>query len=118
MNTVGSIVQLTEDKQRNAKTTLLSSQKEEKVATPVVRSDKLGMAICNALGIDHLGARRIIIDCQAGCLAMAYIETYASEKMLDLNWSKGLEGAKIEILEKQHGDTTGSSQGGLEGRTE
>ena len=70
------------------------------MAVEAVGRDKLGMAIVNALGMDHREVRRVIIDCDAGALSMVYVEAYASEKMLDLDWSKGLEGAEITILEK------------------
>ena len=70
------------------------------MATELVHSDKLGMAICDALDMDWQRISRVIIDCQAGSVAMVYLETYASGKTLDLDWSKGLKGAEITILEK------------------
>ena len=61
---------------------------------------ELAKAIARAAGVDPNGVYRIILDCCAdGSAAKLYVETYASTEMLELDWSKGLHGAAIEILE-------------------
>ena len=61
---------------------------------------KLAEVLCKALEIDERKVRRIIIDCDATRPdpAVVYIEMWASNKILELDWSTHLEGAKIEIL--------------------
>lgn len=60
---------------------------------------ELETQLCNALGVDITKTKRIIIDldCQ-NILVMVYVEMYASNKILDVDWGV-LGGAKIKILE-------------------
>jgi len=64
--------------------------------------DDLGMAIQKALGLDDLAVRRIIVDCEATRWPMVYVELFGSTEMLQVDWAKGLVGAAIEVLDKQH----------------
>ena len=68
------------------------------MATEMAAPDTLGTAIAEALGVD--GVHRLIVDCQACCVPMVYVEMYAGDKMLDLDWAKGLRGAEVKILDK------------------
>ena len=71
---------------------------------PLTDADALGLAIMEAIGLPELfPVRRIIVDCEAGSLAMVYLESFASDKLLDLDWAKGLRGAEIKILDKEAG---------------
>lgn len=80
--------------------------------TTIVSGMDLGDKIAEALGYDPHTIYRIIVDCRSnGDAAKVYIETYATEQMLDLDWSRGLEGASIEVL-----DATEEHKAGKEGR--
>ena len=59
----------------------------------------LGEKMAEALGYDPNTIFRVIVDCKAGELPLVYVETYATDKMLDLDWGKGLKGAAIEVLD-------------------
>lgn len=66
------------------------------------RGEVLGRAILQALGLTELlPVRRIILDCSVDSLVMVYIEGFASEKILELDWAKGLEAAEIKIVDKE-----------------
>ena len=68
---------------------------------PLMAADVLGLAILEAIGLpEQFPVRRIIVDCEAGSIVTVYIESFASDKLLDLDWAKGLRGAEITILEK------------------
>jgi len=45
--------------------------------------------------------RRIIIDVQHDCAVYVYAEMFASRKVLDLDWDKGLGGAKVSIIDAE-----------------
>ena len=71
---------------------------------PLTDADALALAILEAIGLpEQFPARRVIVDCEAGSLAMVYIESFASDKLLDLDWAKGLRGAEIKVLDKEAG---------------
>jgi hypothetical protein len=63
--------------------------------------EKLGLAILEVLGLEGFPARRVIIDCGVRNAAMVYIEAFANDKILKLDWVEGLEGAEIKILAKE-----------------
>jgi len=70
----------------------------------LMEADALGLAILEAIGLpEQFPARRVIVDCEAGSLAVVYIESFASDKLLDLDWAKGLRGAEIKVLDKEAG---------------
>ena len=67
-------------------------------------ADALGLAILEAIGLpEKFPARRVIVDCEVGSLVTVYIESFASDKLLDLDWAKGLRGAEIKVLDKEAG---------------
>ena len=71
------------------------------VKVPLMGADALALAILEAIGLpEQFPARRVIVDCEAGSLATVYIESFASDKLLDLDWARGLRGAHIQILDK------------------
>jgi len=55
--------------------------------------------LCKALGLPVEQARRIIIDVQYDCAVLVYVEMFGSPKILDLDWDKGLSGAKVSIID-------------------
>jgi len=55
--------------------------------------------LCEALGLPVQQTRRIIIDVQYDCTVSVYAEMYGSQKILDLDWDKGLAGAKVSIID-------------------
>jgi hypothetical protein len=60
-----------------------------------------GLQLCEALGLDPGQTGRIIVDVPPTGAIKVYVEMYASEKVLDLDWSKGLQGAEITVLDKE-----------------
>ena len=44
--------------------------------------------LCDALGLEPAGVRRIILDIQVNCFTMAYVEMYASSKILEIDWAQ------------------------------
>jgi len=54
--------------------------------------------LCEALDLPMGQTRRIIIDVQHDCAVYVYAEMVASRKVLDLDWDKGLGGAKVSII--------------------
>lgn len=67
----------------------------------LTHSEKLSVEILEALGLEGKHVKRLIIDIQANALVIVYIEMFGDDAMLDLDWSKGLEGAKIEISKRR-----------------
>ena len=60
--------------------------------------DRLGLAILEALGIDKFLVRRLIVDCQAGCLPTVYIESIDDDAMYDINWGLLLQDAEVKFV--------------------
>ena len=61
--------------------------------------------ICRALDLEPTKVGRIIIDARADepGPARVYVEMYGSRSMLDLDWSAGLKGAEIKIVDREEG---------------
>lgn len=64
------------------------------------RGDDLGKLLCEAIGLDHSRVRRVILDVEAGAVVRIFVETHGSRQLLDLDWSRGLQGAEITALDK------------------
>lgn len=66
------------------------------------RGMDLGEKLCEALGLDANMVSRIILDVNinAGHLVMVYVEMYGGEKLLEVDWAAGLEGAEIRGVDK------------------
>jgi hypothetical protein len=63
----------------------------------------LGEMVCEALGIKPEEVVRIVIDMDASspgpvCI---YVEMIATDRMLKVDWTAGLGGADITILDKE-----------------
>lgn len=56
--------------------------------------------LAEAFAVDPRFVRRVIIDAQFGSWPKVYIETSSGGQLLDLDWSKGLKGAEVTILNK------------------
>ena len=46
--------------------------------------------LCQALGIPMEQTRRIVLDIGIDCAVTAYIEMYASQSIIDLDWENGM----------------------------
>ena len=46
--------------------------------------------LCTALGIPMEQTRRIVLDIGTDCAVTAYIEMYAGQSIIDLDWEKGM----------------------------
>jgi hypothetical protein len=57
--------------------------------------------LCEALGVPYEMTRRIVLDVGTDCAITAYIEMYASEQVVDLEWEKGLHGMEVCVLSKR-----------------
>lgn len=57
--------------------------------------------LCKALDLPVGQTRRIIIDVQHNCAVVVYAEMFASRKILDLDWDKGLGGAKVSVIDAE-----------------
>lgn len=55
--------------------------------------------LCTALGLPMEQTRRIIVDVQHDCAVMVYVEMFGSPKILDLDWDRGLSGAKVSVID-------------------
>jgi len=72
----------------------------------ILGTERIGIPVCEALGLDPNRVSRIIIDINAyvGGPVKVYVEMIADERMLTLDWSEGLrEGAEILRVSKEDG---------------
>lgn len=67
--------------------------------TEAIRGLELAEQLCKALDLPAGQTRRIIIDVQYDCAGMVYVEMLGSQKILDLDWGKGLSGAKVSVID-------------------
>jgi len=65
-----------------------------------MEADQFMKTVCEAIGVDHTMARRVIVDGQAGEPIKVYVERFADKAVLDLDWKEGLAGAQIKVLNK------------------
>ena len=70
------------------------------MTTQLCLGDNLIPKLCEGLEIDPELVRRIIIDAEVGCIAMAYVEYFASDKMLELHLPELREGVEVKVLDK------------------
>jgi hypothetical protein len=66
----------------------------------IIAGKDLGVKVCEALDLPVDQVRRVIIDIPASGAVLVYVELFASESILDLDWNKGLQGAQVTILDK------------------
>lgn len=71
-------------------------------ASELVQGMNLGEKLCGALGLDANEVSRIILDVNinAAQLVMVYVEMYGTNKLLEIEWAAGLEGAEIRVVDK------------------
>jgi hypothetical protein len=55
--------------------------------TKVITGDKLGAAICEAMGIDPSKVQRVIVDAEVGQPAKVYFQMVGDERLLKTDWS-------------------------------
>lgn len=60
----------------------------------------VGTVICEALGLEANTVKQIIIDIDSDAPIRVYVEMYATDWILDLDWAKGLKGAEVTVLDK------------------
>lgn len=63
-------------------------------------NDELAREVCKALDIDPCLTRRIILDFPYEGPVLAYVEMYASNKILKVDWAAGLSCAEIKVLDE------------------
>jgi hypothetical protein len=56
---------------------------------------ELGKLIANAVGLEVDRVQRIIIDIQVNCPVRLFVEMIGDERLLSMDWGKGLTGAEI-----------------------
>lgn len=63
-----------------------------------VLSDRVGIPILEALGIDPFKIGRMVIDLQPGQPARVYAEIPGNEKLLEVDWAEALKGIEVKFL--------------------
>ena len=72
----------------------MSEKKDER--GEIISGEALGMAVCEAMGIDPHRTGRIILDLGVGFEPVkVYVEMIGDDRLLSVDWSKGLKGAVI-----------------------
>ena len=61
----------------------------------IPKGTDLGILICEAIGLDPMAVRRIVIDIDADSPIMIYTEMYGTKPLLNINWDMNLKGASI-----------------------
>lgn len=61
-----------------------------------------GTALCEALGIDASGVSRIVIDVDVYSPAPAriYVQMWASDKVLNIDWQQFVQGTSVQVIGK------------------
>ena len=54
--------------------------------------DVLAEQICEAMGVDLMKVRRIVIDVPFEGMSLVYLELVGDAKLLDINWRESLGG--------------------------
>ena len=71
----------------------------------VISVDTFQVQVCEALGLDPMVVKRIIIDLDAANIddpAPVYVEMVADKSVLGLDWHKGLK--KVEVIREPRED--------------
>jgi hypothetical protein len=66
----------------------------------IISALPLSEVVCKALGLDPGEVHRVIVDINAEFPVAVYVEMFGTDKLLEVDWAAGLEGAEIRTVDK------------------